>query len=59
MKSVWVEYTQKNFYFMEIRMDATVEFIEFELFLKNEYFPPFIVGPKISQNPVWPDIAFI
>ena len=59
MKSVWVEYTQKNFYFMEIRMDATIELIEIELFLRNEYFPPFIVGPKISQNPVWTNIAFI
>ena len=36
---------------MEIRMDATIELIEIELFLENEYFPPFIVGPKISQNP--------
>ena len=44
---------------MEIRMDATIELIEIELFLKNEYFPPFIVGPKISQNHVWTNIAFI
>ena len=58
MKSVWVEYTQKNFYFMEIRMDATIELIEIELFLITKYFPPFIVGLKISQNPVWTYIAF-
>ena len=38
-------------------MDATIELIEIELFLKNEYFPPFIVGPKISQNPVWLNIS--